>query len=225
MGCSTSKDVMSRIKDQEKKIDDLITINQQLQSRLGEMHRHQLGNGSKNGNETNSDLTSLRTTIDLRFTKLEKTVERIHNDFKSKMFDDNGIEIGQAPNTNNALKANEEISLSLELSKDIRVNEIRPAAHNEWNDLLHDETNNNTPLKMPTVNQFSLRSEEKSANNKADMMKNYEKVNNENDVDHEDIKMDIISPEKSDNHKAGSLNTYNSTLKGLPRDEKQQKRQ
>ena len=35
----------------------------------------------------NGDFTHLKTTIDVRFNKLEKTVEKIHNDFKSKMLD------------------------------------------------------------------------------------------------------------------------------------------
>lgn len=42
-----------------------------------------------------NDLTNLKSTLDLRFTKLEKTVEKIHNDFKVKLFegiDDDGQE-------------------------------------------------------------------------------------------------------------------------------------
>ena len=34
-----------------------------------------------------NDLTNLKSTLDLRFTKLEKTVEKIHNDFKVKLFE------------------------------------------------------------------------------------------------------------------------------------------
>jgi len=32
-------------------------------------------------------VTNLKTTIDTRFNKLEKTVEKIHNEFKVKLFE------------------------------------------------------------------------------------------------------------------------------------------
>ncbi len=33
------------------------------------------------------ELTNLKGTIELRFNKLEKTVEKMHNEFKLKLFD------------------------------------------------------------------------------------------------------------------------------------------
>ena len=50
-----------------------------------------------------NDLTNLKTTIDSRFSKLEKNVEKIHNEFKLKLFEGiidniNGDEVNNNPN-------------------------------------------------------------------------------------------------------------------------------
>jgi hypothetical protein len=50
-----------------------------------------------------NDLTNLKTTIDSRFSKLEKNVEKIHNEFKLKLFEGiidniNGEEGNNNPN-------------------------------------------------------------------------------------------------------------------------------
>lgn len=47
-----------------------------------------------------TDITNLKSTIDVRFGKLEKTVEKIHNEFRLKLFDgidDNGSKISNKP--------------------------------------------------------------------------------------------------------------------------------
>jgi len=85
MGCQSSKDVVSRIQEQDKKIDDLIQINKKLEQRLADMN-NDIRNDGKPANDTH-DLTNLKTTIDTRFNKLEKTVEKIHNEFKLKLLE------------------------------------------------------------------------------------------------------------------------------------------
>jgi len=85
MGCGSSADVMKRIKEQEKKIDGLIEMSKNLEEKVNEINGNNPSE-NKNNNETN-DVTNLKTTIDHRFTKLEKTVEKIHNEFKVKLFE------------------------------------------------------------------------------------------------------------------------------------------
>lgn len=56
-----------------------------------------------------ADLTNLKSTLDVRFTKLEKTVEKIHNDFKVKLFEgiiENGDEGQENRNRRDSLTLN-----------------------------------------------------------------------------------------------------------------------
>ena len=60
-------------------------------------------------------MTNLKTTIDLRFNKLEKTVENLHNDFKLKLFE--GI-IDNMKGENNQI--NESLDLDFAKEKNLR---------------------------------------------------------------------------------------------------------
>jgi hypothetical protein len=166
MGCSSSHDqeVVTQIKDQQKRIDELIKKNEVLEKRLGE-YPVSMSHLGKNTSENGSDLTILRTTIESRFNKLEKTVERIHNDFKTKIFEgllENNVEVGQAltphvtqlnNNQNlNKSEANGEVTLSFDFEKEPKTNEVKPSP-SPWNDLLHDSAI--TPAKIATANHIT----------------------------------------------------------------------
>jgi len=192
MGCGSSKDViMLRIKAQEKKIDDLIEINKNLELRLKELHQHALSH-NKNPSDTGSDLTNLKTTIDVRFMKLEKTVEKIHNDFKVKMFDgfaEAGEHNSKVAGNGKGNVANEPIqmndnSLSLNLDKDAGKEKAM-----EWNDLLHDS--NPTPLKLAGEGNMDDAGifDETPGNDIGRMMKKFE--NNENVLNTNDVKINF----------------------------------
>lgn len=60
-------------------------------------------------------MTNLKTTIDVRFNKLEKTVEKIHNEFKLKLLE--GI-VDNIDDKNNA-NQNPDKSLSLDFEKEV----------------------------------------------------------------------------------------------------------
>jgi len=126
MGCQSSKDVVSRIQEQDKKIDDLIQINKKLEQRLADMN-NDIRNDGKPANDTH-DLTNLKTTIDTRFNKLEKTVEKIHNEFKLKLLE------GIVDNLDEKQpgERNQDNSLSLNFEKE---NQGRGNANNKRNDV------------------------------------------------------------------------------------------
>jgi len=136
MGCQSSKDtkaVITHIKKQDQKINNLIQINQALQQKLTDLQMNTLSEG-KHSLETN-DLTNL---IDARFNKLEKTVEKMHHDVKAKLFEgitdnldkDSGVRNDKSLSLNFAQETNP-IRNSLPPIKDIDP---------QWKDLL-DESN------------------------------------------------------------------------------------
>src|SRR5690349_6462520 len=60
-----------------------------------------------------TDITNLKTTIDARFSKLEKTVEKVHNEFRLKLFE------GIADNINGDEASNKpEESLDLDFGRE-----------------------------------------------------------------------------------------------------------
>ena len=152
-------------------------LNKKLETRLTEIHRDTITSG-RNYNEPvvskslislestsiqNGDLTSLRVTIDARFAKVENTVEKIHNEFKLKLFDydtpknknfnnhlfsntnGNNVYSNEKINTKNNFNEQIEInkkiedfqrSLSLALEKDIRGDFEEKPLETEWKDVI-----------------------------------------------------------------------------------------
>jgi len=160
-------------------------------------------NGGKYLGDTNSDFTNLRSTIDSRFTRLEKTVEKIHNEFKLKMFD--GFAEGAEPGGNaspvqnqrrNFNRGNPNESLSLVLDKEVVIIKAveNKQLDTQWNDLLHDS--NTTPVKIT----------QNAVDDGFDFDENYPKIqlkkfdSNDNILNQNDIKIRINTNPIVDNH-------------------------
>lgn len=67
----------------------------------------------------------------MRFNKLEKTVERIHNEFKLKLFDGivDNLDDGQEPNKEHGA------SLTLNFEKE-KTEPVKKPGDPQWNDVL-----------------------------------------------------------------------------------------
>jgi hypothetical protein len=165
MGCHSSKDVdLATYKKQEESIKKLIG---QLEEKIKELNQP-------------SDMTSLRTTIDMRFSKLEKTIEKIQAEVKMKMFEeglepDNNIINGlnMAGDINNP----NERSLTSLIDREISPVDRQPV-DTQWNDLLHDSMP--TPIKIGTQPDELVCDETSPRNNPGKMMKKFS--NNDNNI-------------------------------------------
>jgi len=112
MGCSTSKDVVLQMEEQEKKVDNLLTITKELEQKLD-------GIQTNNGHEVKphidraNEVANLKLTIDGRFTKLEKNVDKLHTEFKLKLFEGitDNLDSGKENNNQNE-------SLDLDFAKE-----------------------------------------------------------------------------------------------------------
>jgi len=178
MGCGSSADVMKRIKEQEKKIDGLIEMSKNLEEKVNEINGNNPSE-NKNNNETN-DVTNLKTTIDHRFTKLEKTVEKIHNEFKVKLFE------GISDKPKNGKENNSrQHSLTLNFDKENPAKGTpKPKKDGDvhWNDLLHDS--HMTPQRL-TMDKFTNFDENVGSRN------THNKIPSKNIVDHNEIEMNF----------------------------------
>jgi len=162
MGCHSSKDVdLATYKRQEESIKKLIG---QLEEKIKELNQP-------------SDLTGLRTTIDMRFSKLEKTIEKIQAEVKMKMLEEgfepehqvmNGLHIAGEINAN-------ERSLTSLIDREITPVDKQPV-DTQWNDLLHDSMP--TPIKIGTQPDELVCDETSPRNNPGKMMKKFSSNDN-----------------------------------------------
>ena len=80
-----------------------------------------------------NDLTNLKTTIDYRFNKLEKTVEKIHNELRVKLFEGVVDNLGEKKANNNP---NESLSLNFEKEPTGKMNgQIKKTDDPNWKDV------------------------------------------------------------------------------------------
>jgi len=134
MGCSSSKDIKEIIKKQNEKIDNLVQINENLRHKINELPMNSHSDG-KHANET-ADLTNLKTTIDSRFNKLERNVEKIHNDLRNKLFE--GV-VDNLGDRNDQYRPNDSLSLNFEREAINKNNDYRKNSDDAaWKDLLND---------------------------------------------------------------------------------------
>ena len=140
MGCNSSKHVRSRIKEQvptqnvrllicqQAKIDELINKNQELEERLKKMQEDKAIEPQADNKVVEiypvirlimqqDDLTGLKSTVDHRFTKLEKTMEKIHEDLKAKIFE--GL-AKNAGNVNEQQQQHQNGSLTLDFDQEYK---------------------------------------------------------------------------------------------------------
>jgi len=112
MGCSTSKDVVLQMEEQEKKVDNLLTITKELEQKLDGIQTNN-GHEAKPQTDKANEVANLKLTIDSRFTKLEKNVDKLHTEFKLKLFEGIADHVDSRKGNNNQ---NE--SLDLDFAKE-----------------------------------------------------------------------------------------------------------
>jgi len=81
MGCESSKSIEDAINLQENKIQHLIEMNKELQSKLNALIDVSMKQG-----EPAEEITELKNRINVRFENLEKAIEKIENDVNFRRF-------------------------------------------------------------------------------------------------------------------------------------------
>jgi len=207
MGCCSSNSASSKLKKQKEKLQTIEAQNQAIEGQMEQLNSPtpvdpKVANGSP-------ELTNLKSTIDSRFNKLEKVIERMHSDFKFTNRD--GIVDNLGDRNENMKDPNKSLSLDFKEEKakhNINVDEF------VWKDLLNETS---MSLRRMSIHQENLQSNDEIFDENANKgTANLEQMryfcSNENIiVNHNDIKMSMNTLRNFPPESAMRINsTYNS---------------